>query len=62
MDTYTTKKLEAFVDFWVKCFVNKTFHPTLNSFVDVLNALFPLELLKNGMAGGGTCFIAMGLM
>jgi hypothetical protein len=45
MDTYRMKKLEAFVDFWVKYFVNRTLPPTLNSFVDGLNASFLPELL-----------------
>jgi hypothetical protein len=47
MDSYTMEKLEAFVDFWVKYFVNITLHPTLNLFVDGLNALFLPKLLKD---------------
>ncbi len=63
MDTCTTKELETFTDFWVKYFVNKTFHPALNSFVDGLNALFPPKLLGNeAWRGGGTYFTTTGLM
>lgn len=48
-----TKELETFANFWVKCFVNRTLHSTLNSFMDGLNALFPPKLPRNEAQLGG---------